>query len=148
MSLEDQLHDDLRAAMRAQDAPRKSAIRMVLAEIQLSLVGKPDGLDDNDILELIRKEVKRREEAVELMRSAGRHDLVSGELVELGILKGYLPMQLGDGEIREIAQAVVAQLGASSPRDVGRVMAVLMPQVAGRADGRLVNQVVRDLLPG
>ena len=146
MGLEDRLHDDLKTAMRAQDAPRKSAIRMVLAAIQLSLVDRPDGLSDSDILELIRKEVKRREEAVDLMRSAGRQDLVSSELIELDILKGYLPTQLGEGEIREIAQTVVAQLGANSPRDMGRVMAVLMVQVAGRADGRLVNQIVRDLL--
>ncbi|MCU0520217.1 MAG: GatB/YqeY domain-containing protein [Anaerolineae bacterium] len=146
MGLEEQLHEDLRSAMRAQDAPRKSAIRMVLASIQLSLVDKPDGLSDGEVLELIRREVKRREEAVELMQSAGRHDLISGELIELDILKGYLPTQLGEAEIRVAAQAVIDQLGASSLRDMGRVMGALMPQVTGRADGRLVNQVVRDLL--
>ncbi len=146
MSLRDQLQDDLKGAMRAQDAPRKSAIRMVLAAIQLALVERPEGLSDDDVLELIRKEVKRREEAVELMRSAGRDEMVSAELVELDILKQYLPAQLSDDELRDLAQAVIAQLGASSSRDMGRVMGALMPQVSGRADGRAVNQVVRSLL--
>lgn len=146
MSLHDQLHDDLRAALRAKDAPRKSAIRMVLTAVQLALVEKPEGLSDADVLELIRKEVKRREEAVELMRSAGRDDMVTAELVELDILKQYLPAQMSEEELRELAKAVISQLGASSPRDMGRVMGALIPQVAGRADGRAVNQVVRSLL--
>ena len=146
MSLRDQLQDDLKAAMRAKDAPRKSAIRMVLTAVQFASVEKPEGLSDADVLDLIRKEVKRREEAVELMRSAGRDDMVTGELVELDILKQYLPTQLSEGELRELAKAVIAQLGASSPRDMGRVMGALMPQVTGKADGRIVNQVVRSLL--
>ncbi len=146
MSLKQQLQDDLKAAMRAQDAPRKSAIRMVLAEIQLAAVDRPEDLSDDDVQELIRKEVKRREEAMEMMRSAGRSDMVDAEQVELDILKAYLPMQLGEAEIRELARAAIVQLGATSPRDMGRVMGALMPQVTGRADGRLVNQIVRDLL--
>lgn len=146
MSLHDQLQDDLKTAMRAKDAPRKSAIRMVLTAVQFASVEKPEGLSDADVLDLIRKEVKRREEAVELMRSAGRDDMVTAELVELDILKQYLPVQLSEGELRELAKAVIAQLGASSPRDMGRVMGALMPQVTGKADGRIVNQVVRSLL--
>lgn len=146
MSLHDQLQDDLKTAMRAKDAPRKSAIRMVLTAVQFASVEKPEGLSDADVLDLIRKEVKRREEAVELMRSAGRDDMVTAELVELDILKQYLPAQLSEGELRELAKAVIAQLGASSPRDMGRVMGALMPQVTGKADGRIVNQVVRSLL--
>ncbi len=146
MSLRDQLQDDLKTAMRAKDAPRKSAIRMVLTAVQFASVEKPEGLSDADVLDLIRKEVKRREEAVELMRSAGRDDMVTAELVELDILKQYLPVQLSEGELRELAKAVIAQLGASSPRDMGRVMGALMPQVTGKADGRIVNQVVRSLL--
>ena len=146
MSLRDQLQDDLKAAMRAKDAPRKSAIRMVLTAVQFASVEKPEGLSDADVLDLIRKEVKRREEAVELMRSAGRDDMVTAELVELDILKQYLPTHLSEGELRELAKAVIAQLGASSPRDMGRVMGALMPQVTGKADGRIVNQVVRSLL--
>jgi len=119
---------------------------MVLTAVQFASVEKPEGLSDADVLDLIRKEVKRREEAVELMRSAGRDDMVTAELVELDILKQYLPVQLSEGELRELAKAVIAQLGASSPRDMGRVMGALMPQVTGKADGRIVNQVVRSLL--
>lgn len=146
MSLKHQLQEDLKAAMRAQDAPRKSAIRMVLAEIQLAAVEAPEDLSDDGVRELIRKEVKRREEALGMMRSAGRNDLVDAEQVELDILKAYLPMQLGEAEIRELARAAIEQIGATSPKDMGRVMGALMPQVTGRADGRTVNQVVRDLL--
>jgi uncharacterized protein YqeY len=146
MSLHSQLQEDLRAAIRAQDAPRKSAIRMVLTAVQLALVDKPEGLSDTEVVELIRKEVKRREEAVELMRSAGRAELVAAELVELDVLKHYLPVQLSEAEIRGLAQVVIAELGAVSPREMGRVMGALMPQVTGKADGRLVGMVVRDLL--
>ena len=146
MDLQQQLHEDLKDAMRARDEKRKSAIRMVLASVQLAEVERPDTLSDDEVIELIRKEVKRREEAVVLMRQAGRDELVADELAELEILGKYLPALMSEVEIRDLAQSVIADLGAGSMRDVGRVMGAIMPQVKGRADGRMVNQVVRDLL--
>jgi uncharacterized protein len=146
MSLRMQLQQDLQAAMRARDTHRKSALRMVLTSVQLAEIESPEPLSDDEVLELIRKEVKRREEAVELMREAGREELVTEELAELEKLREYLPAQMGEAEIRVLAQSVVEEVGAGSPRDMGKVMGTLMPRLQGRADGRMVNQIVRDLL--
>jgi uncharacterized protein len=146
MSLRMQLQQDLQAAMRARDTHRKSALRMVLTSVQLAEIESPEPLSDDEVLELIRKEVKRREEAVELMREAGREELVTEELAELEMLREYLPAQMGEAEIRVLAQSVVEEVGAGSPRDMGKVMGTLMPRLQGRADGRMVNQIVRDLL--
>jgi hypothetical protein len=132
--------------MRAQDAHRKAAIRMVLTSIQLAEVELGHAPTDPEIVDLIRKEVKRREEAVEMMREAGRDQMVADEEIELEILGAYLPALMGEAEIRELASSVIDELGAESPRDMGRVMGAIMPRVKGRADGRTVNQVVRDLL--
>ena len=146
MSIKAQLREDLKDAMRAQDAQRRSALRMVLTAIQLAEAESPHDLTDDEIVGLVQKEVKRREEAVEMMRQAGRDELVAAEELELKILRGYLPPQLSEDEVRELAQAVIAEVGATSTRDLGRVMGALMPRVQGQADGRVVNQVVRDLL--
>ena len=146
MSIKAQLREDLKDAMRAQDAQRRSALRMVLTAIQLAEAESPHDLTDDEIVGLVQKEVKRREEAVEMMRQAGRDELVAAEELELKILRGYLPPQLSEDEVRELAQAVIAEVGATSTRDLGRVMGALMPRVKGQVDGRVVNQVVRDLL--
>jgi len=146
VSLRDRLRADLKDAMRAQDAHRKAAIRMVLTNIQLVESESPHTLEDSEIVELIRKEVKRREEAIEMMRTAGREDLVAEEVVELDILQAYLPALMTEDEIREVAQSVIEEAGASSMADMGRVMGALMPRVKGRADGRTVNEIVRALL--
>jgi len=146
VSLRDRLRADLKDAMRAQDAHRKAAIRMVLTNIQLVESESPHTLEDSEIVELIRKEVKRREEAIEMMRTAGREDLVAEEVVELDILQAYLPALMTEDEIREVAQSVIEEAGASSMADMGRVMGALMPRVRGRADGRTVNEIVRALL--
>ncbi len=146
MSIKAQLREDLKDAMRAQDAQRRSALRMVLTAIQLAEAESPHDLTDDEIVGLVQKEVKRREEAVEMMRQAGRDELVAAEELELEILRGYLPPQLSEDEVRELAQAVIAEVGATSTRDLGRVMGALMPRVQGQVDGRVVNQVVRDLL--
>jgi hypothetical protein len=146
MSLQDRLRSDLKDAMRARDSHRKSALRMVLTGIQLAEVEAGHELEDVDIVELIRKEVKRREEALELMRDAGRDDLVEGEVTEVDILKAYLPKQMSEDEIRELAQEVIADVNAESMSDLGAVMGTIMPRVKGKAEGRTVNRIVRELL--
>jgi uncharacterized protein len=132
--------------MRARDVHRKSALRMVLTSVQLAEVESPRPLDDAAVLDLIRKEVKRREEALEIMRDVGRDDLVTEEAVELELLRVYLPAQMSEADVRELARDAIQEVGADSPRDMGKVMGVLMPRLQGRADGRMVNQIVRDLL--
>jgi hypothetical protein len=146
MTLKERLREDLTNAMRERDEDRKAALRMVLASVQLAEVESPDPLSDEDIVVLIRKEVKRREEAVEMMRDAGRDEMVAEEVTQLEILREYLPAEMSEDEIRELAQSVIEDVGAGSMRDMGRVMGAIMPQVKGRADGRTVNQVVRELL--
>ena len=146
MGLEEELRCDLKDAMRARDTRRKSALRMVLSGIQLAEVETGHDLEDEDIVVLIQKEVKRREEALEMMRDAGRDDLVEDEVAELEILKSYLPKPMTEDEIRALAQEVIEEVGAESPSDLGRVMGAIMPRVKGKAEGRTVNQIVRELL--
>ncbi|MDF1514564.1 MAG: GatB/YqeY domain-containing protein [Anaerolineae bacterium] len=146
MNLKKQLQADLKAAMRNQDAEKKSALRMVLSGIQYAEVEKSEELSDQDILGVLQKEVRRREDALAMIRDAGRDDLAAEEVAQLEILKAYLPTQLTVDEITTLAKTVIAEVGAASPSDVGMVMKDLMPQVKGKADGRMVNQVVRDLL--
>lgn len=132
--------------MLARDTQRKSALRMILASIQYAEVEGTDELSDEDVVALIAKEIRRREEALEMIQDAGRSDLATEETAELEILKAYMPKQLTLDDIKELAAAVISQVGATSPSDLGQVMKYLMPQVKGKADGRTVNQVVRDLL--
>jgi uncharacterized protein YqeY len=146
MSLKKQLQDDLKAAMRSQDAPRKAALRMVLAAIQYAEVGKTEELGDEDTIAILQKEVRRREEALEMIRDAGRTELANEETIQIEILQAYLPKQLTVEELTDLAQSVVSQVGATSVSDLGIVMKNLMPLVKGKADGRVVNQVVRELL--
>ena len=146
MNLKQQLQDDLKTAMRSQDARRKSALRMVLSAIQYVEVGATEELSNEDTLAILSKEVRRREDALKMMQDAGRTDLAEEEVAELKILKAYLPQQLSVNEITELAETIIQQVGATSVSDLGSVMRHLMPQVKGKADGRTVNQVVRDLL--
>lgn len=146
MELKKQLQEDLKDAMRNRDVHRKSALRMVLTGIQYAEVGKAEELSEEDVLTILSKEVRLREEALALIQDAGRTDLVEKEVTELEILKAYLPQQLSLVEISALAESVISQVQATSISDLGSVMKHLMPQVKGKADGRTVSQVVRDLL--
>ena len=145
MSLREQLQSDLQDAIRARDERRKAALRMVLLNVQMAEV-EQGALPDEEIVILIQKEVKRREEALAMIREAGREDLLETDVAEIEILKAYLPEPLSREAIVDRAKAVIAEVGAESPRDMGQVMGVLMPQLRGKADGRLVSTVVRELL--
>lgn len=145
MGARDQLQQDLQNAIRARDEHRKAALRMVLLEVQLAEAERGT-LSDADVLALIQKEIKRRTEALDMFRQGGRADLEANELVELEILKGYLPAALSPEALTGLVRAAIAEVGATSIADMGKVMQVLMPRVRGQADGRLVNQIVRDLL--
>ena len=146
MSLKEQLQRDLQDAMRARDEQRKLALRMALTAVQLAEVEQRSELDDVAIVEVIRKEVRRREDALEMVRQAGRTDMVAEDEAQVAILRAYLPQHLTAEELTAIAREVVAEAQAASPADMGKVMKLLMPRVQGKADGRMVSQVVRDLL--
>lgn len=153
MGRREQLADDLKEAMRQQDERRKSTIRSVIAamkqaETELDANGERVRLDDDDILALIAKQAKQRQESITEFRKGGREDLVAEEEAELAILQAYLPQQMTQEEIEAEARQVIEEVGASDPRDIGKVMKPLMARLRGRADGKVVNQVVRELLVG
>jgi uncharacterized protein len=146
MALKEQLQHDLQAAMRARDEQRKLALRMALSAVQLAEVEQRSELDDAAIVEVIRKEVRRREDALEMVRQAGRVDMIADDEAQVVILRSYLPQLLTAEELTVIAREVIAEVQATSPAEMGKVMKSLMPRVQGKADGRMLSQVVRDLL--
>ena len=153
MGLREQLMADLKEAMRARDEARKRTIRSVIAaikqaETQLDASGQRVSLDDAGILALIAKQAKERQESIDAFQSGGRDDLVAREEADLAILEAYLPRQLNQEEIKAEAREVIDEVGASGLQDIGKVMKPLMVRLRGRADGRLANQIVRELLAG
>ena len=152
MTLQDQLDRDLKAAMIDRDDTRKNAIRSAKTAILNALVEKrgvqgPDAvLSEEEILAVIGKQAKQRRDSITEYSKAGRTDLVEQEEAELAVLEGYLPRQLSKEEIREILQVIIAETGASSPQQIGQVMRPAMQQLQGRADGKVVNQIARELL--
>ncbi len=146
MNLKAQLQQDLREAMRARDTRRKAVLRMALSAIQLAEVAQGSDLDEAATVDVLRREVRRREDALDMIRKAGRDDLIADEETELAILKAYLPQLLSADEVSEVARQAIAEVGATSPADMGKVMKVLMPQLKGKADGRTISRVVRELL--
>jgi len=146
MTLKKQLQDDLKSAMRAKDEVRKRTLRMALAEIKNREIELQKELDQADIADILHKEVKRRRETLEELTQVSRPELAASERAELEVLMAYMPKQLSRQEIADLADQVIAEMGATSPRQMGQVMAALMPQLKGQADGKLVGQVVRELL--
>jgi len=146
MSLKEQLANDLKDAMRAGDEARKTAIRMTTWAIKNAEVEKRAVLSDADVLSHISKEANRRRESIEEFGKAGRQDLVAKEQAELEVLQSYLPPPMSRDEIAQAAREVIAEVGAGGPRDKGKVMPVLIGRLAGRAEGREINEVVTELL--
>jgi hypothetical protein len=145
--------DDLQDSIRQHDEVRKRTIRSVIAalkeaETNLDASGQRLHLDDKGILGLIVKQAKERQESIVEYARGGRQELVDREEAELAILQAYLPQQLGREEIEVEARQVIAEVGATGPADIGKVMKPLVDRLRGRADGKLINQVVRDLLAG
>lgn len=148
MSLKEKLAEDLKDAMRSRDESRKTAIRMLLTAIKNAEVAAIRQFDDAEVLAVIAKQVKQRRESIEEFKKAGRQDLVDKEMAEMRVLEAYLPAQMSRDEIVAEAQKVIAELGARGPQDKGKVMGAIMPRLSGRAEGRLVNEVVTELLAG
>ncbi len=146
MTLKQQLQDDLKSAMRERDDVRKRTLRMALTEIRIKEVEVRGELTDADVLAVLQKEAKQRRETLAELDQVDRPELTASEQAELEILEEYLPQQLSREEIEDLARQVIVDVNAEGPRDMGQVMRTLMPQVKGRADGKLVNQVVRELL--
>ncbi len=148
MDLKDRLTADLRDAMKAGDDLKKMTLRMALAAIKNTEIDTRKPLEEPAVLTLIQKEVKNRRESIADAETAHRPDLVAGAEAEIAILEAYLPQQLSEEDLRTLARAAIAESGVDSPRGMGEVMKVLMPRVQGRADGKQVSAVVRELLGG
>lgn len=148
MSLKEQLTEDMKQAMKAKEEGklRLSVIRMVRAAIKNVEINEKRELSDDDVLSIVAKEVKMRNDSMDEFKKANRQDLVDQLELEIAVLMHYLPQQLTEAEIRDLVSEAVAASGATSSKDMGKVMALLMPKVKGRADGKLVNTVVREAL--
>ncbi len=148
MSLQNQLTNDMKDAMRAKDTVRLTTIRQLRSAIKNKEIETGKSLDDEAIVGLITTQGKQRREAAQMYRDNERPELAEKEDAELEILLAYLPAQLGEEEIRAIISAAIAETGATSPKDMGKVMGPVMAKTRGCADGKLVNQLVRELLAG
>jgi uncharacterized protein YqeY len=146
MSLIGEIEQDLGEAMRERDAERRDALRLILASLRSAEKELMRPLSDEEELQVLQRERKKRLEAAEAFRAAGREQQAEKEEDELDVLEDYMPEPLSEDELEEIVDNVIAEVGATSVRDLGRVMADVMPQVAGRADGSAVSQLVREKL--
>ncbi|OCT17154.1 aspartyl-tRNA amidotransferase [Paenibacillus pectinilyticus] len=146
MSLSDRLNEDMKQAMKSQDKFKLSVIRMVRSTIKNSEIDLKRPLDDNEVLDVLTREIKQRKDSLQEFAKAGRDDLADNLSAELVILAEYMPQQLSEEEVKAIVQQTIQQIGASSKADMGKVMTALMPQVKGRADGKIINQLVQQLL--
>ena len=147
MSMNDQVGTDITAAMKARDASRLSALRMLKAAVMNKSVEKGRDLDDAEVLQVVASLVKQRRDSIEQFTNAGRTDLVEKETAELKVLQAYLPAAATPEEINAAVAEAIAETGASSPKDMGKVMKAVMPKLAGKnADGKAVNDAVRRTL--
>jgi uncharacterized protein YqeY len=143
MSLREQINDDLKLAMRSADVARRDTIRLLLAALKQREVDERKVLTDADVLGIIEKMLKQRRDSITQFEQGGRQDLADKEKQELALLQAYMPQALGDAEIAAAVAAAVAETGAAAPSDMGKVMAVLKPKLAGRADMTKVSAAVK-----
>ncbi len=146
MGLKEKIDQELKEAMKNKEERKVSVLRMLKAAIRRVEVDKMQELTEDEIIAVIADEAKKRREAIEEFTRGGREDLALQEKEELAVLESYLPKPLSREEIEEMARQAIKEVGATSPHQIGQVMKVLMPRVKGRADGSLVNQIVRELL--
>ena len=159
--LRDKIKADFKEAFKSGDKVRLSVLKMVQSEIGNAEINKKAKLikggqtenieiaaflNDDEVLQVVSREIKKRKDSVEMYEKAGRAELAEREKAELAVLAAYLPEQLPEEKIRELAKKAVEQSGAKGEKEIGKVMAILMPQVKGKSDGALVNKVVRELL--
>jgi uncharacterized protein YqeY len=144
--LQQKLTDDLKQAMKAGDTVKRSVIRLVMAAIKNAEIAKQKDLEDSDILGIIAKEIRQRQESIEAFKEGNRADLAANEEAEMTVLESYMPAQMSRDEIVAEAQKVIKEVGAESIRDKGKVMPQLIAKLKGKADGREINEVVTELL--
>ena len=146
MSLKDKLAQDLKTAMKDKDTVRKNVVQMIRAGILQIEKDKKITLDDEGVLEVIAKQLKQRKDSLPDYEKSGREDLIAELKAEIGFLMEYLPEQLSEDELTVIVKEAVTETGASSMKDMGKIMANVMPKIKGRADGGMVNAIAKELL--
>ncbi|ETT74356.1 GatB/YqeY domain-containing protein [Paenibacillus sp. FSL R7-0204] len=146
MNLSERLNEDMKQAMKSKDKFTLSTIRMVRSTIKYLEIDLKRTLDDNEVLDILSREIKQRKDALQEFEAAGRDELAASTKAEIEIIIKYLPEQLTEEEIKVIVQQTIQETGASSKSEMGKVMSALMPKVKGRADGKLVNQAVQQFL--
>jgi len=146
MALKDKIQEALKGALKGQRGVEVSTLRLLLSEIRYAEIAQQKSADDNKVLDVIGKEVKRRRESIEAFKKGNRGDLVAQEEAELAVLLTYLPKQMSREEVMAAARQAMDAVGAKGPGDKGKVMAQLMPQVKGKADGKEVSEIVSELL--
>lgn len=146
MSLKEKLLEDMKIAMREKDTLRKNAIQMVRSAILQVEKDSKVTLDDDSIIDVIGKEVKKRRDSLSEFEKSGRQDLIDNLKTEIDVLMQYLPEQLSEEELENIVKQAIQDTGASSMKDIGKVMQAVMPSVKGRADGKIINQIIKKIL--
>lgn len=149
MSLKEDLIKQMNEAAKAQAKPRLGTLRNILAQVknkEIALIKRTEGLSDEEVIAVIKTMVKQSLESIELFKKGGRQDLVDKEEAELKILQSFIPPQISRDEIKVVVIDIVKNLNASGPKDMGRVMKEVMPKLHGKADGKLVNEVVKEVL--
>ena len=146
MSVEKQLMEDMKLAMKSGNKIERDTIRMLRAQIKLASIDKKDELNEAELAQVLQKEAKKRKEAIEMFQQGNRQDLVKKEKSELEIISTYLPEQLSDKDLDKIITEAIESLQVTSEKDMGRVMGAIMPKVKGKADGKVVQQKVKEHL--
>jgi len=146
MALEEQINEDLKRSMKSKDEPRTSCLRFLKSNLKNKQVEKMSKLEDDEICSIISSLIRRSMESVKEFRQGGREDLAAKEEYEIDILYGYLPKQLSPEEIEGIIRGTISELSAEGPKDLGRVMKAAMSRMAGRVQGKEVNEIVKKLL--
>jgi uncharacterized protein YqeY len=146
MTLNERIESAMRDAMRARDEQRTLTLRSAMAAAHNQRIARGRDLTDDEVIEVLTRQVKQRRESIEMFRAGGREDRAAAEEAEAAILSEFLPEQLSEAEVSEMARTAIVETGASSPADLGRVMGSLSPRTRGRADGKMVSDIVRRLL--
>jgi uncharacterized protein YqeY len=146
--LSNRINDDVKAAMKAKDKPRLGVLRLITAAIKQREVDEQITLDDNQVLAVLEKMVKQRKDSIAQYEKAGRDELAQQEAIEIGIIQDYLPEQMSDDEIDALITEAISSTGAASMKDMGKVMGMLKPRLAGRADMGKVSQIIKKQLSG
>ena len=146
--MRDDINRDMVAAMKSGDKDRLSTLRMLLSAIKYKEVDAKHQLNDEEVVSVLSTLIKQRQDSIDQFRKGGREDLVLKESKEVEVLKGYLPPQLSADEVRDIIKKAAQETGAAGPKDMGKLMKAVMPLVKGKADGKLVNDIVKEVLGG